>query len=122
MSRKQYFFIILILGSLATVSPFSIDMYLPGFPRIASDLGTTIDKVQLSLTSYLIGICIGQVLYGPLLDRFGRKKTIVCRADPLCDRVVWLCFDVVCGCADRDAVFPGDGWLRRAGGIAGAGK
>lgn len=76
MSRKQYFFIILILGSLATVSPFSIDMYLPGFPRIARDLGTTIDQVQLSLTSYLIGICIGQILYGPLLDRFGRKKPL----------------------------------------------
>ncbi|MCF2489010.1 multidrug effflux MFS transporter [Dyadobacter sp. CY347] len=76
MSRKQYFFIILILGFLATVSPFSIDMYLPGFPRIASDLGTTIDRVQLSLTSYLIGICLGQILYGPLLDRFGRKKPL----------------------------------------------
>lgn len=76
MNRKQYFFIILILGFLATVSPFSIDMYLPGFPRIAADLETTIDKVQLSLTSYLIGICLGQVLYGPLLDRFGRKKPL----------------------------------------------
>jgi DHA1 family bicyclomycin/chloramphenicol resistance-like MFS transporter len=76
MTKKQYFFIILILGSLATVSPFSIDMYLPGFPRIASDLGTTIDRVQLSLTSYLIGICLGQILYGPLLDRFGRKKPL----------------------------------------------
>lgn len=76
MSRKQYFFIILILGSLATVSPFSIDMYLPGFPRIASDLETTIDKVQFSLTSYLIGICLGQILYGPLLDRFGRKQPL----------------------------------------------
>jgi len=76
MSRKKYTFIILILGSLATVSPFSIDMYLPGFPRIASDLATAIDKVQLSLTSYLIGICIGQILYGPLLDRFGRKNPL----------------------------------------------
>src|SRR5687768_7287795 len=76
MTNKQYFFIILILGSLATVSPFSIDMYLPGFPRIASDLATTIDRVQLSLTSYLIGICLGQILYGPLLDRFGRKKPL----------------------------------------------
>ena len=76
MSRKQYSYMILILGSLATVSPFSIDMYLPGFPRIAMDLNTTIDKVQLSLTGYLIGICIGQVLYGPLLDRFGRKTPL----------------------------------------------
>ncbi|MCE6991324.1 multidrug effflux MFS transporter [Dyadobacter sp. CY323] len=76
MSRRHYTYIILILGSLATVSPFSIDMYLPGFPRIAEDLHTTIDQVQLSLTGYLIGICIGQIIYGPLLDRFGRKKPL----------------------------------------------
>lgn len=76
MSLKQYSFLILILGALATISPFSIDMYLPGFPRIATDLNTTIDKVQLSLTSYLIGISLGQMLYGPLLDRFGRKAPL----------------------------------------------
>jgi len=76
MSSKRYSFIILILGALATISPFSIDMYLPGFPTIAKDLDTTIDKVQLSLTGYLIGICIGQILYGPLLDKFGRKMPL----------------------------------------------
>ncbi len=73
MTRKQYFVIVLVLGALCTISPFSIDMYLPGFPAIAQDLGTTIDQIQLSLTSYLIGIAVGQLLYGPLLDRFGRK-------------------------------------------------
>ncbi|TPE44213.1 multidrug effflux MFS transporter [Pontibacter mangrovi] len=76
MTRKQYFVIILILGSLATISPFSIDMYLPGFPAIAKDLGTTIAQVQLSLTAYLVGISVGQLLYGPLLDRFGRKNPL----------------------------------------------
>ncbi|WP_347158091.1 Bcr/CflA family multidrug efflux MFS transporter [Pontibacter chitinilyticus] len=76
MSRKEYITIILILGALATISPFSIDMYLPGFPAIAKDLHTTIDQVQLSLTSYLIGISVGQLLYGPLLDRFGRKTPL----------------------------------------------
>ncbi|HOX81680.1 MAG TPA: multidrug effflux MFS transporter [Chryseolinea sp.] len=78
MSTKQryYFFLILILGALATISPFSIDMYLPGFPAIATDLSTTIDKVQLSLTAYLVGIALGQILYGPLLDRFGRKNPL----------------------------------------------
>lgn len=76
-SRQRYYFIlILILGALATISPFSIDMYLPGFPAIAKDLNTTIDQVQLSLTAYLIGIAIGQLLYGPLLDRFGRKNPL----------------------------------------------
>jgi DHA1 family bicyclomycin/chloramphenicol resistance-like MFS transporter len=76
-ARQKYFFIIiLILGALATISPFSIDMYLPGFPAIANDLNTTIDQVQLSLTAYLVGIAIGQILYGPLLDRFGRKNPL----------------------------------------------
>lgn len=74
--QKYYFFIILILGALATISPFSIDMYLPGFPAIANDLNTTIDVVQLSLTAYLVGIAFGQLLYGPLLDRFGRKRPL----------------------------------------------
>ena len=76
MNRKEHFFIILILGALATISPFSIDMYLPGFPAIAMDLKTTIDQVQLSLTSYFIGIAVGQLMYGPLLDRFGRKTPL----------------------------------------------
>jgi MFS transporter, DHA1 family, multidrug resistance protein len=76
MTRKQQFLTILILGALSTISPFAIDMYLPGFPSIAVDLRTTIDKVQLSLTTYLIGIAVGQLLYGPLLDRFGRKTPL----------------------------------------------
>ena len=76
MTRKRKIITILILGALATISPFSIDMYLPGFPVIAADLRTSIDQIQLSLTSYLIGIALGQLLYGPLLDRFGRKKPL----------------------------------------------
>src|SRR5688572_14545232 len=73
MTRKQQVVIILVLGALSTISPFSIDMYLPGFPAIAKDLGTSIAQVQLSLTAYLVGIAVGQLVYGPLLDRFGRK-------------------------------------------------
>lgn len=73
MKGKRYFIVVLVLGALCTISPFSIDMYLPGFPAIAKDLETSIDLVQLSLTSYLVGIALGQLLYGPLLDRFGRK-------------------------------------------------
>ena len=76
MTPKQHFVIILILGALSTISPFAIDMYLPGFPAIADDLNTTIASVQLSLTSYFIGIAAGQILYGPLLDRFGRKMPL----------------------------------------------
>ena len=65
--------IILILGSLSTISPFAIDMYLPSFPGIAVALHTTTARVSLSIASYFVGLAIGQILYGPLLDRFGRK-------------------------------------------------
>ncbi|WP_133272327.1 multidrug effflux MFS transporter [Hymenobacter radiodurans] len=76
MSKQQYFFLILILGSLSALGPFSIDMYLPGFPAIAEDLNTTAARVTLSLSSFFVGISAGQLLYGPLLDRFGRKKPL----------------------------------------------
>ncbi|MCI0920103.1 multidrug effflux MFS transporter [Sphingobacterium rhinopitheci] len=69
--------ILLILGLLSAVGPFSIDMYLPAFDTIARDFNTSIDKVQLSLTAFFIGIAIGQMFYGPLLDRFGRKKPLI---------------------------------------------
>lgn len=75
-TKSRYFFLILILGSLTALGPFSIDMYLPGFPAIAKDLHTTVERVGLSLSSYFIGISAGQLLYGPLLDRFGRKKPL----------------------------------------------
>ncbi len=76
MTSRTYFFLILILGSLTALGPFSIDMYLPGFPAIAKDLHTTASKVSLSLSGFFIGISAGQLLYGPLLDRFGRKKPL----------------------------------------------
>ena len=76
MTTKKYIKLILILGSLTALGPFSIDMYLPGFSGIAKDLSTTVAKVSMSLSSYFIGISAGQLLYGPLLDRFGRKKPL----------------------------------------------
>lgn len=69
--------ILLILGLLSAVGPFSIDMYLPAFDTIAQDFNTSIEKVQLSLTSFFIGIAIGQMIYGPLLDKYGRKKPLL---------------------------------------------
>ncbi|MHA4807193.1 Bcr/CflA family multidrug efflux MFS transporter [Flavitalea flava] len=74
--KNSSFFLIVILGLLSAIGPFSIDMYLPGFPAIAEDLHTTIAKVTLSLSSFFIGISVGQFLYGPLLDRYGRKKPL----------------------------------------------
>jgi DHA1 family bicyclomycin/chloramphenicol resistance-like MFS transporter len=68
--------IIFLLGLLSVVTPFAVDMYLPAFSSIASDLGTTSSVIALSLSSYFIGFALGQILYGPLLDRFGRKRPL----------------------------------------------
>ncbi|HEY1872255.1 MAG TPA: multidrug effflux MFS transporter [Chitinophagaceae bacterium] len=70
------FYLILILGLLSAIGPFSIDMYLPAFPDIAKGLHTSVAQVTLSLSSFFIGISFGQLLYGPLLERFGRKKPL----------------------------------------------
>jgi MFS transporter, DHA1 family, multidrug resistance protein len=77
IERKQYNTIILVLGALSAIGPFSIDMYLPGFPAIAAELHTDIAHVGLSLTSYFVGISIGQIAYGPVMDRYGRKKPLI---------------------------------------------
>ena len=74
--KQPAFFLILLLGLLSTITPFSIDMYLPAFPDIASDLHTTIENVSLSVSTYFLGFALGQILYGPLLDRFGRKTPL----------------------------------------------
>ncbi len=76
MTRRTYFTYVLILGSLTALGPFSIDMYLPGFGEIARSLGTSVATVALSLSSFFVGISLGQLLYGPLLDRHGRKKPL----------------------------------------------
>jgi DHA1 family bicyclomycin/chloramphenicol resistance-like MFS transporter len=75
-TRPRSFLIILILGALSTVSPFSIDMYLPAFPQIARDLGTTPGEISLSVSGYFVGLALGQLFYGPMLDRFGRKRPL----------------------------------------------
>jgi DHA1 family bicyclomycin/chloramphenicol resistance-like MFS transporter len=74
--NRSYTVLILVLGSLTALGPFSIDMYLPGFPAIAADLRTSTSQVALSLSSYFVGISAGQLLYGPLMDKYGRKPPI----------------------------------------------
>jgi MFS transporter, DHA1 family, multidrug resistance protein len=74
--KKSRLLTILILGLLTAIVPFSIDMYLPGFTDIAKTYNSTTTKVALSLSSFFIGMGIGQLMYGPLLDRFGRKAPL----------------------------------------------
>ena len=77
LKKGQRPIVILILGLLSAIGPFSIDMYLPGFPAIARDLHTSVDRVSYTLASFFVGICLGQLISGPLLDRFGRKWPLI---------------------------------------------
>jgi MFS transporter, DHA1 family, multidrug resistance protein len=69
--------IIVLLGALAAIGPFSIDTYLPAFPTIASEFGVAVSRVGLSMATFFLGICLGQLAYGPLMDRFGRKTPLL---------------------------------------------
>ena len=74
--RPGRLFLILTLGSLSTISPFAIDLYLPAFSQMAEFFQTTSARVALSLSSYFVGLAVGQLFYGPLLDRWGRKRPL----------------------------------------------
>lgn len=75
--------LIATLALLAAVAPLAIDMYLPAFPEMADEFGTGASAVQLTLTTFLIGLALGQLAFGPLSDRYGRRPmlligTLVC--------------------------------------------
>lgn len=105
--------LILILGLLSAIGPFSIDMYLPGFPTIAADLHTTVDEVAYSLSSFFFGICAGQLIYGPLLDRFGRKR-------PLCiGLIIYIAASLGCAVSNSVEMLIGFRLLQALGGCVG---
>jgi DHA1 family bicyclomycin/chloramphenicol resistance-like MFS transporter len=105
--------LILILGLLTAIGPLSIDMYLPGFSVIAADLNTSIEMVGYSLSSFFVGICVGQLLSGPLLDRFGRKKPLYVGL------VIYILASVGCGLSDSVEMLIGFRFLQALGGCVG---
>ncbi|WP_288440383.1 multidrug effflux MFS transporter [uncultured Pseudomonas sp.] len=68
---------VLILGALSAFGPLAIDFYLPAFPAMAQAFATDEKHVQATLAAYFLGLSIGQLAYGPVADRFGRRKPLV---------------------------------------------
>ncbi|MDP2227298.1 MAG: Bcr/CflA family multidrug efflux MFS transporter [Moraxellaceae bacterium] len=66
---------IVLMGALTAVGPLSIDLYLPAFPAIAAEFRAT-GAVELTLASFFTGLALGQLFYGPVSDRFGRKPPL----------------------------------------------
>src|SRR6478735_6275225 len=90
MLRPGTFALTALLAALSAVGPLTTDLYLPSLPDIVQKLGGTAAQGQLTISAYLIGFALGQILYGPLSDRHGRKPVLVgalalyCAASLLC--------------------------------------
>ncbi|OIN06210.1 Bcr/CflA family multidrug efflux MFS transporter [Oceanisphaera psychrotolerans] len=69
--------LLLLLASLAGLTPLAIDMYLPSLPTIARDLGVPVAQAQLTIGVFLAGFALGQLFYGPLADAVGRKPVML---------------------------------------------
>jgi len=76
-ATKLSFLLIVILGSISALTPIAIDMYLPAMPSIAKEFSVSGGDIQITLTAYMAGFALGQLLHGPLADSFGRKPVLL---------------------------------------------
>jgi MFS transporter, DHA1 family, multidrug resistance protein len=66
-----------VLGSVSAIGPAAMDAYLPGLPELARDFGVSPSAAQVTVTTYLLGLALGQLLSGPLSDVHGRRRPLV---------------------------------------------
>lgn len=102
-----------VLALLTSVAPLSIDMYLPAFPAMAAEFGTSASTIQLTLTTFMVGLGLGQLFIGPLSDRFGRRPLML--AGPL----VCIAAGAACALAPNIALLTGFRFLQGFSGAAG---
>ncbi len=103
--------LVVVLGALSAFGPLSVDLYLPGLPRLTTDFHTSASAGQLTLTANLLGLALGQIVFGPLSDRLGRRP-------PLFAGLVVFCV-VALGCAAAPNVWVLVG-LRLVQGLSGS--
>lgn len=107
------FFLLIILGSLMALDPLTIDMYLPAFDAIKNDFNTSMSYVEFSVSSFFIGMASGQLIYGALSDRFGRRKPL------LAGMMIYFFATIGCIFAPNIQVFIACRLLQSFGGCAG---
>jgi DHA1 family bicyclomycin/chloramphenicol resistance-like MFS transporter len=98
---------------MSAFPPLAVDMYLPAFPQIARELGTTIGTVQITLAIFLLGLAVGQILWGILSDHLGRRMPL------LCGCLLFGCMAAVCAVAGSIEALIAARFLMGLGGSAG---
>ena len=102
---------VVVLGLLTMFGPLSLDLYLPALPQLADDLNASTSAAQLSITTCLVGLAVGQLVAGPLSDRLGRKPPL------MVGLLAYLVASVACALAPSAGVLA---VLRLVQGLAGA--
>ncbi|MFI6451779.1 multidrug effflux MFS transporter [Streptosporangium amethystogenes] len=69
--------LVLVLGALTAVAPLAVDMYVPGFPSMGESLHTSSSAIQLTMTAFLVGLVMGQLVIGPMSDGLGRRRLLL---------------------------------------------
>lgn len=104
---------LILLGALTAIGPLSIDMYLPAFPAMEGDLQAAPGSVEYTLSSFFIGMALGQLIYGPLSDRFGRRPPL------LAGLALYTLASLGCAYAPDVHLLAGVRFLEALGGCAG---
>ncbi|MGK5638244.1 multidrug effflux MFS transporter [Streptomyces sp. URMC 126] len=102
-----------VLGALTAVAPLATDMYVPGFPAMGTALHTGSSTIQLTMTAFLVGLVIGQLLLGPLSDGIGRRRLL------LGGSAGFVLFSLACAAAPNVYVLIGARFLEGVAGAAG---
>ncbi len=102
-----------VLGGLSSFGPLSLDLYLPALPRVARSLDATDGLTQLTISACLMGLAIGQLAFGPLGDRFGRRWPL------LAGVAGWTLASLLCAAAPNAEVLIALRFVQGAGGAAG---
>jgi len=110
---RSFPLLVLTLGALSAFTPLAVDMYLPALPTLARDFAAGAGRVQLTLSVFMAGLAGGQLLYGPVSDRFGRKLPL------LAGSLLFIAASLGCALAPRLDMLIGLRLLQALGGCAG---
>ena len=105
--------LVILLGSLTAMGPVAIDMYLPSLPAIAAGLHAAPGEAQATVSAFLAGMAVGQLVYGPAADRLGRRPPI------LVGTVIYIVASIACGFATTPSLLIGGRFVQALGACAG---
>ncbi|MGX9890421.1 multidrug effflux MFS transporter [Streptomyces sp. NPDC002276] len=112
-TRRAAVALVAVLAALTAVAPLATDMYVPGFPAMGDALGASSSAVQLTITAFLAGLVVGQLLIGPISDSLGRRGLL------LSGTAAFTVFSVACALAPNVGLLAGARFLQGLAGAAG---